>query len=142
MAADPIRLVAQADETGVQTAAKTGIDAAQGTDHGDPKRRNLADLRARSANLNADASRIPGAPPQNTNSTAETSYDSSSPQKGSRFNFDTLQGADRGPDLGREPPGKTYEMAYGDHAKNIRQIGAHAGDDSAWMAFPSEGRRP
>ena len=35
---------------------------------------------------------------------------------------------------------KTYEMAYGVR-DNIRQISAHAGDDSAWMAFPSEGRK-
>jgi hypothetical protein len=31
-------------------------------------------------------------------------------------------------------------MAYGVR-ENIRQIGAHAGDDGTWMAFPGEGRK-
>ena len=60
-------------------------------------------------------------------------------KKGSRFNFDTLQKALTAAQTSVETTRKTYEMAYGVR-DNIRQI-SRAGDDSAWMAFPGEGRK-
>ena len=132
-AIDP--LVAQADKLEAD-AVKIGIDTAKGRITAFKK--NLADLRGEINELNAMLPEYKELV-QNTNSTAENSYDKLA-KKGSRFNFDTLQKALTAAQTSVETTRKTYEMAYGVR-ENIRQISAHAGDDSAWMAFPSEGRK-
>lgn len=76
-----------------------------------------------------------------TRNTAEDSYDklAKAPKSGNRFNFDTLQKAIEACQGTVDYTRKTYEMAYGvrDQIKAL----SRAGDDSAWMAFPGEGRR-
>jgi tetratricopeptide (TPR) repeat protein len=78
---------------------------------------------------------------RNTRNTAEDSYDklAKAPKSGNRFNFETLQKAIEACQSTVDYTRKTYEYAYGvrDQIKALGQIG----DDSAWMAFPGEGRK-
>jgi conjugal transfer/entry exclusion protein/uncharacterized spore protein YtfJ len=104
-------------------------------------RQNLRDLKGQIAELQ---SMLPEYEQlvRNTTTTVEDSYDklAKAPKSGSRFNFDTLQKAIEACQGTIDYSRKTYEMAYGVR-DNIRQIGSRAGDDSAWMAFPGEGRK-
>jgi hypothetical protein len=79
---------------------------------------------------------------KNTRAAVEASYDKAvkTQKGGNKFNFESLQRALIAAQTSVETTRKTYEMAYGVR-ENIRQIGAHAGDDGTWMAFPGEGRK-
>ena len=77
----------------------------------------------------------------NTRNTAEDSYDklAKAPKSANRFNFDTLQKAIDACQSTVDYTRKTYEYAYGVR-EQIKALG-RIGDDSAWMAFPGEGRK-
>ena len=78
---------------------------------------------------------------QNTRGVAEESYDkiAHGQKSGNNFKFETLQlamdEAQKTIDLAR----KVTEAAYGTR-EALRQLSQSAGDNSSWMAFPSEGR--
>jgi hypothetical protein len=78
---------------------------------------------------------------RNTRNTAEDSYDklAKAPKSANRFNFDTLQKAIDACQSTVDYTRKTYEYAYGVR-EQIKALG-RIGDDSAWMAFPGEGRK-
>ena len=101
----------------------------------------LRDLKGQLAEVQA---KLPGYRDtvNNTRNTVEANYDKAvkTQKTGGRFNFDSLQKALNAAQNSVDATRKTYEMAYGVR-ENIRQINAHAGDDSAWMAFPGEGRK-
>ncbi len=77
---------------------------------------------------------------KNSNATYEANYDQAAKKTSGRFNYDSLRKAVTAAQNSVEATRRSYEMAYGVR-ENIRQINAHAGDDSAWMAFPGEGRK-
>jgi hypothetical protein len=102
--------------------------------------KNLRDLKQQMAELQ---SMLPEYDQlvRNTNTSVEESYDkiAKSPKSGNRFNFETLQSAINECQTTIDYTRRTYEYAFGvrDQIKAL----SRAGDDSAWMAFPGEGRK-
>jgi hypothetical protein len=103
-------------------------------------KKNLTDLKGQIAELK---SMLPEYEElvRNTTTTAEDSYDklAKAPKSGNKFNFETLQKAIEECQSTIDYSRKTSEYAYGvrDQIKALGRIG----DDSAWMAFPGEGRK-